>query len=586
MKLSDYIVEFLENKSIDNVFGYIGGSITHMVDSISKSKKINFIQVYHEQTAAIAAEGYSRNSNKIGVAMATSGPGATNLITGIADAYFDSIPTVYITGQVNTYEYKYDKPIRQQGFQETDVVNIVKPITKYAVLVDDANEIRYHLEKAFEIAQSGRPGPVLLDIPMNIQRTDINPNKINKYDKKITVKEKSLDIKKIKEMIGNSERPLILSGGGIIKAKAENLLNEFAEKNNLPVVTSLMGKGAFNEESELFVGMIGSYGNRCANMAISNADLLIALGSRLDTRQTGALLEGFLREGKIIHVDIDQDELDFNRLPRREKISLDVKKFLNEIININFRVNSREKWYNYLDKLKLNYNQEKEIKKNVVNKFPYKIMDVVNYYSRKKDIFCIDVGQNQMFAAQKIKIKNGQKFFTSGGLAPMGYALPAAIGASFATPQRRIIAITGDGGFQISTQSLMLISQYNLPIKVLVLNNKSLGLITQFQDLYFDKRKVGTMKKSGYHVPGIKDIAKAYNLDYYKVNKNDIENREYLDEIFKNDKNCIIEFLIEGLTKVFPKLEYDSPIEDPTPKLKRIELEENMWIKPYNQLDK
>ena len=589
MKLSDYIIHFFEEKGIKYIFGYIGGAITHLTDSANKSNKLKYIQVYHEQTAAIAAEGYSRNSNKMGVAIATSGPGATNLITGIADAYFDSIPAIYITGQVNTYEYKYEKPIRQQGFQEMDVVSIVKPITKYAALIDNAANIKYELEKAFFLAQNGRQGPVLLDIPMDIQRAEIDINSLKSY-----VKEDErhiIEIDKIQQvitMIKSSNRPMILAGGGVLNSKAHHELEQFILKTNIPIVTSLLGKGSFPEDHELFQGMIGSYGNRCANIALANTDLLIAIGTRLDTRQTGTLLKSFLRSGKIIHVDIDQNELDCNRLKRDLKINANIKTFLEELNKQNTDYKCSSEWIKYLAKVKKSHNQKMEIDKFIQNKLPYQIMEVLNKYSSSTQIFTADIGQNQMFSAQMLQIKKGQKFFTSGGLAPMGYSISCAIGASFACDHKEeIFAIIGDGGFHMSTQALMLISQYNLPIKIIVLNNSSLGMIVQFQDLYFDAKHVGTTYSSGYQVPDFSMLANAYSLKYFMIDNSNIDDENKIKSIFSSNSPCIIEVKTDEKTIVSPKLEVNTPIEDVNPKLDRKILNDYMLIDLYenNNLD-
>ena len=581
MKASDYIIQYLGKQGTKVVFGYIGGAITHLVDSADKSDSLKFVQVYHEQTAAFAAEGYAINSGKVGVAMATSGPGATNLITGIADAYFDSIPVVFITGQVNTYEYKYDKPIRQQGFQETDIVSIVKPITKYAKIIDKPEMICVELEKAFYLATSGRPGPVLLDIPMDIQRAEINPKSYPDSFKEDYTPLPIKSVEEVKNLLKQSKRPIILAGGGVRMSQGEKELLIFSRNNSIPVVTSLMGKGSFPEESDLFVGMIGSYGNRCANMILSNADLLIALGTRLDTRQVGTLLESFLREGKVIHVEIDDNEIKHNRLKRYLKIKANLKTLLTELNNMDYKKTPISAWENYIKKIKNEYSQNKEIEKNCDNKLPYTVMDVLNQSSGKNQVYCIDIGQNQMFAAQSLKIKEGQKFLTSGGMAPMGYAIPIAVGASFSDKSNKSIwAIVGDGGLHISTQSLMLISQYKLPIKVIVLNNHALGMIAQFQDLYFDERKVATTKEGGYLVPDIKSLAKSYNLKYYRLDKNNIND---LEKIMKSVEACLVEVVIDEKTVVCPKLEVNTPIEDLNPKLDKKELQEMMLIKLYDK---
>jgi acetolactate synthase-1/2/3 large subunit len=575
MKLSDYIVNYFEKQGVHVVFGYIGGMITHLVDSIALNENVHFVQTYHEQTAAIAAEGYAKESGKFGVAIATSGPGATNMMTGIADAYFDSVPVIYITGQVNTSEYKYDKPIRQQGFQETDVVSMVKPITKYAKLVDKASDIRYELEKATYYAMSGRRGPVLLDIPMDIQRAEINPNELQGF---VPVAEESasIDYKTMAEMIANAQRPMLLVGAGCLSEVAKVEIDKFLATTNIPILSSLLGRGVIDETYSNYLGMIGSYGNRNANMGIANADLLIALGTRLDTRQTGAMVDRFLEHGDIIHVDIDSNELENHRLTNRIKVHSDVCTFMKEVNSLAIKATFKDEWISYLLKLKDNYKQDKEIERFVENKAPYRLMQLLNNYSKENDVFCVDIGQNQMWAAQTLQLKKGQKFVTSGGLAPMGFSLPAAVGTAFANPDKDIFSINGDGGFHISTQSLMLISQYNLPIKVLVINNSALGMITQFQHLYFDGRMSGTTIKGGYVVPNIKDISAAYGLAYFKVLESDLKNIILMDSIFST-RNCIIEYLTDGLTTVSPKLEYNKPIDMPIPLLPENERHDRIY---------
>ena len=281
MKASDYIASFIAQQGVHHVFGYIGGMITHLVDSLDKHDDVQFIQTYHEQTAAIAAEGYAIESGKFGVAICTSGPGVTNMMTGIADAYFGNIPVLYISGQVNTYEYKYNKPVRQQGFQEMEVVNVVKPITKYAVMVDKAEDLCYELEKAIYIATTGRKGPVMIDLPMNISRADIDPKSMKHFQpSKLTSYE--IDIDLIKNLIESASRPMVLLGGGA--QGIEDKVNKFLQKSQMPVITSLMGRGASDETYPNYIGMVGSYGNRAANMCVAQTDLLIAIGSRLDTR--------------------------------------------------------------------------------------------------------------------------------------------------------------------------------------------------------------------------------------------------------------------------------------------------------------
>lgn len=566
MKASDYIVSFLAERGVDTVFGYIGGMITHLVDSLGKSEQVRYIQTYHEQTAAIAAEGYAIESGKFGVAICTSGPGVTNMMTGIADAYFGSIPVIYITGQVNSYEYKYDKPIRQQGFQEMEVVNVVKPITKYAALVDDATKLRYELEKAVYIAMHGRKGPVVIDLPMNISRADIEPEQLEGFIPE-EVQKDAVNINKVRELIESSKRPMILVGAGCEGEGIQQLLNSYLQKTQIPVITSLMGRGMTDETYSHYIGMVGSYGNRCANMTVAKSDLLIVLGSRLDTRQTGTMYRSFLQDGTIIHVDIDENELENHRLDNRLKVHASVYDFLNEVNNADIRYGNYIQWNLWIDGMKAEYGQDKEIERFVENKAPYRLLQKLNKMTNENDIITADIGQNQMWAAQTLKLKKGQRFVTSGGLAPMGFSLPVAVGMAFANPKKTIWCLNGDGGFHMAVQSLLVISQYKLNIKVVVINNAALGMITQFQHLYFENRMFGTTEAGGFVNPNIETLARAYGLNYIELTEDDLESMN-----LSSSKPMIVNYKVSGLTTVSPKLEYNKPINMPSPQLSEEEL--------------
>lgn len=560
MKASDYIVDYLARKGVHVVFGYIGGMITHLVDSLGQSGKVQYIQTYHEQTAAIAAEGYALESGRFGVAICTSGPGVTNMLTGIADAYFGSVPVLFISGQVNTYEYKYDKPIRQQGFQEMDVVSVVKPITKYAVLLDQAGDIRYELEKAVYIATHGRKGPVVIDLPMNISRAEIDPEELRGYVPEADASS-LIPVEAVRKLIEEAERPVLLVGGGCKGVHTAKMLDNYLAATGMPVVTSLMGRGLIDETCPNYVGMIGSYGNRCANMAVASADLLIALGSRLDTRQTGTQYQSFLKEGRIIHVDLDVNELNCHRIENRLRVYASVEDFLKELENTPFNYKDYTTWNAWIARLRRDYSQDREVERFVSNKAPYRLFQRLNQLSEEWDAFTVDVGQNQMWAAQTLKLKNGQSFVCSGGLAPMGFAMPAAIGMAFANPERTIWCITGDGGFQISVQALLTIAQYHLNIKVVVLNNAALGMITQFQHLYFSDRMYGTTREGGFINPDIETMSRACYMPYQALRE------DTLSQWQRSKGPQIFDYVIEGLTTVNPKLEFNMPIDKPSPRL-------------------
>lgn len=497
MKASDYIASFIQQQGVNVVYGYIGGMITHMVDSIARTHGLQFVQAYHEQSAAFAAEGFAIENGKLGVAISTSGPGATNMITAIADAWFGSVPVLYISGQVNSYEYKYDKPIRQQGFQETDIVSIVKPITKYAVLVDDAKNLRYELEKAVHCAQTGRRGPVLLDICMDVQRAEINPAELKSFVPEGLKRDSCYSINDIVLKLTKAKQPMFLFGAGVQSEKAKELVASILKRTEIPAVCSLMGLGVVNADYDYYLGLLGSYGSRSANKSMENVDLLIAVGTRLDTRQTGAKYDSFVEHGQIIHVDIDSSELESHRLHNRMKVCDSAERFLNALLESLQGLPDYSAWHTKVKDLRAKYSQKMEVEGYVNNKSPYRLMDTINKHSKAKDVFVADIGHNQMMAAQMLKVDAGKKFVTSGGLAPMGFSLPVSAGIAMANPDRRVISINGDGGFHMASQSLMLISQYNLPVIAFIVNNESLGMITQFQSLYFDGRMSATTNGGG-----------------------------------------------------------------------------------------
>ena len=566
MKASDYIASFIQQHGVNDVYGYIGGMITHLVDSIARTPGMRFVQTYHEQSAAFAAEGYAIENDKLGVAISTSGPGATNMITGIADAWFGSVPVLYISGQVNSYEYKYDKPIRQQGFQETDIISIIKPITKYAALVDKAENLRYELEKAVYYAQSGRRGPVMLDICMDVQRTEIDPEALRSFKPEEKAELDGYDIKEVVSILSKAKRPEILLGAGAQGEKTKKLIDSFLTKTQIPAVCSLMGLGVVSADYPYYLGLLGSYGNRCANKSMETVDLLITIGSRLDTRQTGAKYQSFVEHGSIIQVDIDKNELNCHRLENRIKVNDRAEHFLEALLNEIDTVADYSEWHKEIVRLKEKYNQEREVERVVNNKGPYSLMKCLNTLSEKNDVFVSDIGHNQMIAAQMLKLTGNQKYITSGGLAPMGFSLPISAGIAMANQNRRVISISGDGGFHMASQSLMLISQYNLPVIAVILNNQSLGMITQFQSLYFEGRMNATTLEGGYCTPDFKKMSEAYGLKYYRIDEASIDDIKLMSDIFSN-KNCVVEFITDGLTTISPKLEYNKPIYRPTPDL-------------------
>ena len=578
MKLSDYVIDFLAEQNVKHIFEICGGAITHLLDSLYDRKDIETISMHHEQAAAFAAEGYARSSKSFGVAMATSGPGATNMITGIGSCFFDSIPCLFITGQVNTYEFKFDRSIRQLGFQETDIVSMVKPIVKEAILIKDPKDIRYILEKLIFISKSGRPGPVLLDIPMNIQRADINPKELKSFFKKTSIKTspatKPFPVKKVCKYLKESSRPLIIAGGGARLSGASNEIKILAKTLRIPVVSTLLGRDVFPNNYPLFSGMIGTYGNRYANLAVANADLILALGARFDTRQTGTKPSTFARQAKIVHVDIDPCELN-DKVKADVAIEGDIKYFLKEIISKNIQRNSNQgkDWKEAIKFWKKKYPSFEIDQKEEIN--PNFLMEMISQFMPKNAIACVDVGQNQMWAAQSLKTREGQRFLTQGGMGAMGSALSLAIGACFANPKKCAVVITGDGGFQLNTQELQTVSAYNLPIKIILLNNYSYGMVKQFQSQYFNKRFQSTVK--GYNVPNFQKVVASYKIKTEKVSSvKDLKKK--VNKMFSDSSPQFLEVKINANQKVFPKLSVNRPVEDQDPSLSREELKNNMII--------
>ncbi|PUE64462.1 thiamine pyrophosphate-binding protein [Arcobacter caeni] len=576
-KISDYIIEFLLEKNINKVFGYIGGAVAHLYHSIDKYENIEMINCINEQGAGFAAEGYARVSGKSGVAMATSGPGATNLITPIGSCFFDSVPTLFITGQVNTYEYKYDKPVRQIGFQETDIVSIVKPITKYAVMINNISELRYELEKAYYLSQNGRKGPVLVDIPMDIQRNEVDINTLDSFvgsDEYKELEKANVDtqIEEVIKSLNNSKRPVILIGGGVRLSNAQNELLNWLELTRIPVVYSLMGKDAISDEYMYNMGLIGSYGNRYGNLTLANSDLILVLGSRLDTRQTGTNLETFAREAKIIQVDIDKNELG-SKINVDIAINSDIAVFINELNKERIEINISD-WLKTLEVYKNEFSSIEGIDKNI--KVPNLIISKISNYLTN-EVIAVDVGQHQMWTAQSLNIKQSQQVLFSGGMGAMGFSLPSAIGACIAS-EKRVVVIAGDGGIQMNIQELEVIKRRNLPIKIFVLNNQNLGMVRQFQELYFDKKYSGTV--DDYSVPNLVEIAKAYGLNGRNIDDlNNIDDE--LKDIFSTNRPELINIILDKkMTSVEPKLIVNKPIEDMHPFISKEKLHSLMIVKP------
>lgn len=589
MKLSDYLAEFLAKEGIHHVFEVIGGASVHMVHSIAERKDIAYIAVQHEQGGAMAAEAYARMTKNMGATMATSGPGMTNLITGIACAYFDSVPIICITGQVNTNESRNGRAVRQIGFQETDIVEIVKPLTKFSAQLLAAEDIRYLLEKAFYIARIGRPGPVLVDIPMNFQRAQINPKKLRRFkkseikldvDDKKTIKEK---ISKAIAIIKKAKRPVVIAGGAIRYADQIKEFNEFIKILSFPVVATWSGIDVVSHDNSLYRGQAGVYGGRGANFTVQNSDCIISIGSRLDTRITGGRPETFGREAKKILVDIDHAELYKNRgLIPDIGICGDVRKVLPLFISA-LKKEKIQKITNWLQRTKQWMKQYPKVlpewrkRDTLVN--PYYFIEVLCQVLSSDAITITDCGGNLTWTIQAFHVKKGQRLFSAMGNSPMGYSFPASLGASIALGKKPVICIIGDGGMQINIQELQTMVHYKIPIKLFILNSNSYAIIMQFQQEWFDSKFYATIPEKGYSAPDFTKIAKAYGLKAIRIDSHE-KLKSKIKEVLDYKGPIICEVMVPYDSPLVPKASFGRPIEDQSPLLSRDEFRRNMIIKP------
>lgn len=572
MKASDYIARYIEYRNVTHVFELVGGMITFLLDSLAQQTNIKIVSMHHEQGAGFAAEGYGRMTGVPGVAMATSGPGATNLLTAIGSCHFDSVPCVFITGQVNRHELKGSKAIRQLGFQETDIVSMAVPVTKAAWLINDPAELPRMLEEAFDLAVCGRPGPVLLDIPMDIQRADIRDlSRLESLSPAVTYDsgpELPAFWDKLAAGFFCARRPLILAGGGINSGRARAEFRAFAEALQVPVVNSLMGVDVLPAGNPLRVGLLGSYGNRWVNMAISQSDFLLVLGSRLDVRQTGADTADFKGSRTIYHVDCEPGEMN-NRVSGCATLVSGLRDFLEFATPRAEAVAGLGEWRASIAALRKEWPDTAELT-GLEGINPNVLMHQLSAYSTASVAFVVDVGQHQMWAAQSIDLAPHQRFLTSGGMGAMGFALPAGIGAAMATGAP-VVVIAGDGGFQLNIQELQTIARNFLPVKIIVINNHSHGMVRQFQDSYFKGRVQSTVW--GYSAPSFSVVAAAYGIPAATVADPDGVSAALDDLWLDADAPGLLEVIIPLQANAYPKMAYGRPISEMEPFATPIEME-------------
>ncbi len=561
---AEYLAEFFAKINSNKIFVVTGGACAFIIDAIARNQELDYFPFHHEQSVAMAADSLWKIDKTVGVTVVTSGPGATNLITGIACSYFDSIPTIHITGQVNQNEktiYAGAK-VRQAGFQETNIVDMVKPITKYSVQVTNGKELKSELAKAYEIAVSGRMGPVLIDIPMDVQQEEVGEDIIlpDLNDDVITDSESSIVIEKIKNHFDNSERPLILFGAGVGLGNAAEDITDFINSNGIPFVSSWNGSAFFNHDNKNYFGSIGVYGNRGANFLLQSADKILVLGSRLDNRQRGNVKK-FAPLADVLVLDVDQGELDKHK--NDQNYEMHIFNFINSkkvFKNLMLNNVTNENWINYCNAIKNKYfgiwPSSSAEKYNSLS--PYEVVKKINANIKDDAIITVDDGANLCWVFQAFHRSN-QTIYTAGGNSPMGYSFPAALGAAIHETKKQIICFTGDGSIQMNIQDLQTMSFMKLPIKLFILNNFGYGIIKQFQDTWFESRYEAT--GNGYSQPDFGKIADAYELKYRKIAKIEDINKNDLDS---ND-GIIFDVILHPNTLIEPKIDSGNPLHNMFP---------------------
>lgn len=549
------LLECLKRLGVKDIFGYPGGSVIPIYDEIYSFEGIKHYLSRHEQGAVHEADGYARASGEVGVCIATSGPGATNLVTGIMTAFMDSIPILAITGQVNR------AMLGRDSFQETDIVNITLPITKSNYQILSIEEIPQIVKEAYHIAKSGRSGPVLIDFPRDIQLEKIEVERFEElYSEEMDLSgyERGYqeDLSKLDEgikLIENSKKPLIISGVGVIHSKGAEKFREFVERLQIPVTSTLLGLGAYPGDKNLFLGMLGMHGTAAANIATLEADLIIGMGFRFDDRITGNI-EKFCPNAKIIHIDIDPSEIEKNK---KVDIALvgDLKKVLTLLNKKRIELEDIQEWRDRVEYLKRRYSLiVPDCKEGLTTQ---RVLREIDRVLKGEGVIATDVGQHQMWSALHLTYRNPNSIISSGGGGTMGFGLPSAIGAQVACPDKKIISIVGDGGFQMNIQELILLKAYKLPVKVFIMNNSYLGMVRQWQELFHERRYSEVNLEIN---PDFVKVAEAYGVK--SVTLESEEDLEKIDEILKSDEPILVNCIVKKEENVYPMIPAGKSVED------------------------
>ena len=558
MRLADYIIKFLEKKKINTVFTVSGGGSIFLCDALYESKKIKYISHHHEQAASFAAESYARSKNDVGCCFVTTGPGGTNTTTGVSSAWIDSIPVMFISGQVFLNQTIKNSKKRQIGVQEINIIDIVKPITKFSKMITDPNSINYYLEKAYSICKSGRPGPVFIDIPADIQNAKVDENKILNYSFKMPKAKYNINdkIKIITKKLKTSKRPLVHLGHGVKLSGAHLILKKFFKKYKIPFVVTWNADDVLPSNHKMYFGRPGAFGERGSNFILQNCDFYLSIGTRLPYMVTGYNAKKFASKAKFkVMVDIDSSELNNKDFRPNLKIRSDAKIFLEKLFIGLKKYNFDQNWLNYCKEVRKKYPIliKKIIKeKKYVNS--YYFIKTLSQLTKKNDSIITDMGFSFTTTHQALEIKDNQNFYTNSGHAPMGWGLPAAVGAFYAKKDSKsqIICLTGEGGFQMNIQELATVMHNKLPIKIFIFNNGGYLTIKQTQILGFKGRIMGADKNSGLSFPNYKDLAKSHGISYKKItNHKNLKNS--IANVLRSKKTVICELIMNPDEEQIPK---------------------------------
>ncbi|MBI4064649.1 MAG: thiamine pyrophosphate-binding protein [Elusimicrobia bacterium] len=596
MRLADYVIEFFEKQGVEHIFTVSGGGSIFLCDALGQAKKMKYIACHHEQAASMATEAYARVRNKLGVTLVTTGPGSTNAVTGVAGSWLDHVPHVVISGQVFLAQTIKNHPgLRTLGVQEINIVDIVKPITKYAHMIEDAQEIRYHLEKAVYLATHGRPGPVWLDVPANIQNAKINPDTLKGFDPAECRVQTDPDLKEkvseVVELLKNSRRPLVHVGQGVRIAGAEQEFLSFVEDNNLPFVTARNINDLVDSDHDLYVGRPGTFAQRGANFAVQTADVYLAVGTRLSLAQTGYNAKDYARNAKVVMVDIDRSELDKDTVNIHLKIQADAKDFLQELrrqlSSANLNAAGFGAWVAQCRQWKTNYPvvlEEYRRQEGTVNS--YHFIDVLSDVLAADDVVVTDMGFAFQNTHQALRIKKGQRVFTNCGLASMGWGLPAAVGACVGNKNRRTICIAGEGGFMMTFHEMATVMHHKLPVKLFVFNNGGYLTIKQTQELGFEGRLMGSTHESGLSFPDMLKLAQAHDFKFVRLDSHS-GLKEAIKSILNTDGPVFCEVILDPNQLQAPKAVNrrnpdgtmkQTALEDSYPFLDPKEIQDNLSI--------